>query len=325
MGTPNPDRIVLVCAADNAFAMQLAVMVRSVVSNLSHQRELLLFVIDGGIKNSNKQKIYRSLGSSRIDIRWLSPDNNSLSNLKISGHIQLTTYYRLLVPDLLPTTFEKVIYLDCDIIVLGDLAQVWDIDFGTNFLLAVQDMGEPYVSSPRALNNFKELEIPEYYKYFNAGFMMMNLNRWRAEQINRKVIAYIEQNKDTIRWWDQDGLNAIMAFKWRELDPRWNQIPHIFDYPSWEKSPFEEEVYKGIISDPFIIHFATSSKPWHYNCTHPLKNEFFRYLDKTAWEGWRPKKPFQETFWRYYLKKISYNKRRLMRFIQRLARTIPNV
>jgi len=210
---------------------------------------------------------------------------------------------------------KKVIYLDSDLLVLGDLAQLWDKDITDTFLLAVQDMGEPYVSSPRALNNFKELGIPAYYKYFNAGVMIINLNRWRAEQISRLALDYLEQNKAIIRWWDQDALNAVLAGNWSELDPRWNQIPHIFQYPSWKESPFDKNAYERIITDPFIIHFATSSKPWQYDCKHPAKSMFFNYLDKTSWTGWRPAKPFKITLCGRLFQKVARGVQRFVRLI----------
>jgi len=311
---PNLDPIIIACAADDAFAMPLTVMVCSLLSNLDKQRQILLFVIDGGLANFRKQKIAKSFDSKNISIKWVSPEHYSFSKLKISGHIQPAAYFRILLPQLLPNSIKKVIYLDGDLLVLGDIVQLWDLDITDTFLLAVQDMGEPYVSSPRALNNFEELGIPADYRYFNSGVMVINLDHWRAERISLLALNYLEKNKAIIRWWDQDALNAVLAGRWSELDPRWNQIPHIFEYPSWEESPFDKETYYRIITNPFIIHFATSSKPWHYDCKHPAKKTFFEYLDKTAWSGWRPKKSIQANLLRRLFQKAAHTAQRLVRF-----------
>jgi lipopolysaccharide biosynthesis glycosyltransferase len=187
---------------------------------------------------------------------------------------------------LLPTHFSKAIYLDSDLIVQGNIEELWNIDLGDNYLLAVQDLGAPYVSSPRGLTNYRQLGIPPEYKYFNAGVLVLNLEKWRADEMSEKILEYVVNNKQHIRWHDQDALNAMLAGKWGELDPRWNQIPYLFKYSSWEASPFTENVFNDLTHNPFIVHFATRDKPWHESCNHPQKDLFFQYLDDPIWATW---------------------------------------
>ena len=281
--------LVLVCAADDNYAMPLAVTVRSVLENLRNTCKVALFIIDGGISQLNKRKIIKSLGSKRvdIDIKWVQIDGSILEEMKISGHITIAAYYRLLIPQIVPKQFKKAIYLDSDLIVNRDLEQLWKLEIGENYLLAAQDTGAPYVSSSKGLRNYRELGIPPDFKYFNSGVLVINLEKWRTDSITLKVIEYLEQNKEQVRWWDQDGLNAVLAGKWGEIDPRWNQTPFIYEYSSWKDSPFEEQVYKDVIDKPYIIHFANKMKPWNLYYKHPYKNLFFRYADKTAWAGLR--------------------------------------
>ena len=320
MVTPNSDSIVVVCGADNAFAMPLAVMVRSALSNLSPERRILLYVIDGGITKRHKRKILKSWDLERITVEWLMPSISLLKNMKVSGHVSVATYFRILIPLLLPEKLHKAIYLDCDMIVMGDLGQLWDFEFHQSYLLAVQDvtlpymcssialknykLSAPYLTSDTALVNYRELGILPECKYFNAGVLVINLNKWREDNISRKVINYLEQNRENVRYWDQDGLNAVLFDKWSELDPRWNQMTHIYHYPSWRESPLDEETYNQVISEPKIIHFAWKPKPWHYDGSHPARDIFFNYLDMTEWSGWRPKNPFKKTFLGRNLKRI---------------------
>lgn len=281
--------IIVVCAADNRYAMPLAVVIRSALENLNCDRQIIFFVIDGGIKPKNKDKILRSLNSNHLkqcEIKWLQPSVDLLNNMKVSGHIKIAAYFRLLIPFLLSRNFVKAIYLDSDLIVQGDLSQLWDIDIGDNYLLAVQQLGIPYVSSLYGLANYKELEIPSDSKYFNSGVLVMNLEKWRTENISMRVIEYIEQNKDYVRWHDQDGLNAVLAGKWGELEPRWNQVPG-FHNSYWKDSPFPKEDFNNALHDPYIIHFASSHKPWNSTIKYPANDLFFQYVDMTAWSGWR--------------------------------------
>ena len=83
------------------------------------------------------------------------------------------------------------------------------------------------------------------------------------------------------------ALNVVLAGKWKPLDIRWNQGSHVFRYRGWKRSPFDRRTYEQLRRDPFIVHFTTSFKPWLLLCRHPLRGEFFRYLDRTAWAGWR--------------------------------------
>ncbi|AKG20952.1 glycosyltransferase family 8 protein [Calothrix sp. 336/3] len=287
--------IPVIFAADDKYAMPLAVTACSIFANLDSNTKLRIFIIDGGITEVNKQKIANSLDPQRCDIRWLSLPKKLPQGMKISGHISTAAYYRLLIPELLPDNYEKIIYLDCDLLLNRDIKQLWDIDIADNYILAVQEIRFPCINS--GLVNYKQLNIPGDWKYFNSGVLVINLKKWRSENITQKAIQYLEQHQEDIRFHDQDALNAILAGNWGELDPRWNQTPFIYEYKSWRESPFTEESFKNILNEPWIIHFASSFKPWNFY-QHIHKRLFYRYLDMTAWKGWR------YTFWMALYKKM---------------------
>ncbi|MBD2605195.1 glycosyltransferase family 8 protein [Scytonema hofmannii FACHB-248] len=295
----NSQPIVLVCAADNNYAMPLAVTVRSALTNIKSNRKIALFIIDGGISQVNKRKIIKSLNSEQIDISWVQPDNTLFEDLVVSRHLTVSAYYRLFIPELLPQKFDKAIYLDSDMVVTGDLEELWNIDVGDNYVLAVQDDHQLYISISDALETYNKLGIPLDYKYFNSGLLVMNLEKWRSENIGKKIIECMKREHLSN---DQDGLNAVLAGKWQELHPKWNQMPRIYEYSSWKDSPFPEPVYNDLLHQPQIIHFSTLPKPWYAGlrceCTHPKKDLFFRYLDVTAWSGWR------DTIWRRLARKF---------------------
>jgi len=297
----NSQPIVLVCAADNNYAMPLAVTVRSALENLGTNQKIALFIFDGGITESNKNKIIKSLKSENLNISWVQPDNALFTNLVLTRHLTPSCYYRLLITEFLPQELNKAIYLDTDMVVTGDLAEIWNIEIGEDYALAVQDDVDMYISMCDGLRNYKEVGLCGDAKYFNSGLLVINLEKWRTDNIGAKVLEYIQQNKEYVRN-DQDGLNAVLAGKWRELHPKWNQMPRIYDYPSWENSPFPEDVYQDMLEQPCIIHFTNTPKPWYAGvkkeCTHPKKDLFFHYLDVTDWSGWR------DTIWRRLARKF---------------------
>jgi lipopolysaccharide biosynthesis glycosyltransferase len=303
MNPPNSSPINIACAADDGYAMHMAVMLRSVLENIPDNQEICIFAIDGGIKESNKTKILASLENKLVNFNWITelidlPENLPLAK-DVLSHANKAIYYRLLLADVLPVDYEKVIYLDSDLIVIQNLAKLWQTDIGDNYVLAVQDSGIPFVSSPYGLKKYQDLNIPPNNKYFNSGVLVINLKKWRSEHISAKLFQYLETYKDFVQHHDQEAMNALFAGKWGEIEPRWNQTPNFFDYPSWKESPYQELDYFNAINSPYIVHFAGSAKPWNSFEKHPLRDLFFQYLDMTAWSGWR------FTVWKRIGKKIT--------------------
>lgn len=304
----NPAKtIVVVCAADDRYSMPLAVVARSALDNLDYDYSMHLFVIDGGITDANKAKIEKSLDINRCKVAFVPKPTAQLKLLEdafqdLRGkatvetkHILSTSaaaYYRLFIPELLPKHLDRAIYLDCDLVVKSSLKQLWETDFQSNCILAVQDIWSPQISCPNTEVPYQELGIPANAKYFNSGVLVIDLRKWRDEAIGSKAIDHLIRYGGCPRTHDQGLLNAVLAGQWGELDPQWNLTPAIIDmFPSWKESPFSEETYRCLINRPSIIHFATNRKPW--NSRHTLfKDAFFEYVDKTAWSGWRL------TFWR---------------------------
>src|ERR1041384_4150254 len=125
MSPASSDPIIMACGADDAYAMPLAVTVRSLLDNLEREASVRLFVIDGGLSEESKKRLRESWPADRLRVEWLKPDLSTLDGVKTSGHIPITSYFRLLVPDLLPADVERAIYLDSDLVVLGNLAKLW--------------------------------------------------------------------------------------------------------------------------------------------------------------------------------------------------------
>ncbi|HEY9606723.1 MAG TPA: glycosyltransferase family 8 protein [Allocoleopsis sp.] len=298
MTTLKNQPITIVCAADENYAMPLAVTLRSAVINLKNKPKVSIYVIDGGISQRSKRRIIKSCGSPHVAISWVQPNESLLANLKVERYLTIVTYYRLLIPQIIPAQFDKVIYLDSDMLVKGDLEELWQIDIGDNYVLAVQDDNQRFISMSGGLRNYQELGINPDYKYFNAGLLVINLDKWQRDSIGEKVVKFLQDNKDYVRDHDQDGLNGVLAGQWGELDPRWNQMPRIYSYSSWEDSPYDRELYHALLHDPYIIHYTTPPKPWQRGCLHPATNLFFQYLDQTAWSGWR------NTIWRRALRRV---------------------
>lgn len=281
MKNMNKSTIFVACASDRNYVTPLTVMLNSLLVNLNNERKIVIYILTNDLKYLRGNKALRSLQTKRTHIRFVYVSDKPYKKMKIKkNRITLAAYYRLSIPALLPKEHRKVIYLDSDLIVNEDIGKLWDLDVGQNYILAVQDNGAQYVSSPAGLLMYKELDINPSSKYFNSGVMVINLDKWRRDDISQKVIEFLEQNKERIRWWDQDGLNALLIGKWGELDHRWNVLTQIFINPSGSDGPNKDkEKYEELINHSYIVHFNGASKPWRRKSKHPYKYLYFDYTD----------------------------------------------
>lgn len=306
--------IVLVCSADENYAMPMTAMLYSVLANLKTNTHVLISVLDGGIHPSTKQKVLQSLQQQHIQFHldWIQPDHTLLQGLPLNHRFTLAAYYRLLISESLPAHVNKAIYLDCDMIVQGNVAALWQAEMGDNYALAVQDDYQPLVSSRGGcgLSNYQELGLNPEQKYFNSGLLVINLKKWREDDIGSKVLEFSRQNWTHIVNADQDGLNAVFQGHWGQLSERWNQMPSIYTYASWQESPYDAIAFQALQDHPYITHYTNAPKPWRQQCEHPAKALFYAYLDQTAWRGWR------DTLWRRVGRKVREG--------IRLSRTLSN-
>lgn len=259
--------------------MLLAVMLRSMELSLRSTRSVDVWVLDGGVSLRNKCKVERSLKTGRIRLRWVRVSRNLLRGCPLSGHVSLATYFRLLIPEVLPDNVSKVVYLDIDMLVLSDIGELYGLETGRAPVLAVRENETSTLG--KYLRCCQEMGISEDAPYFNAGVLVMNLDVWRAENLSRRLVEFVNRHRDQVPCWDQDAMNALIAGRWIELPRTWNRTDAV-----WETFDLPEGAGSAA-----IIHFKGPIKPWHTGSTHG--SIFFKYLDETAWKGWRPRRPIR--------------------------------
>jgi lipopolysaccharide biosynthesis glycosyltransferase len=269
--------MVVVLSADDRYAMPCAVTLASVLAN--HAGEISIYVLESGISDQNKRHIAEVAGA-RASLSFISVDERALQQLpKVTRLNPLPTaaLFRLSIPELLPSSITRAIYLDCDMIVRGDLQEVWDADFKGQPLLAVQDSCKD-MNGAIGLPHHRALGIPPDAPYFNSGLMVMDLPKWRAERLSGRVFDYL--NHHNTRLLDQDALNAVLWNRWTALDQKWNHQHQAHDA---DGSLFHDES----LDRARLIHFAVPIKPWVPFCFHPAKGEFFQALRSTPFSGWK--------------------------------------
>jgi lipopolysaccharide biosynthesis glycosyltransferase len=302
----NSQSLAVAVAGDDAYAAPMAVTVRSLLDTLAPAWRLELFVVDGGLCTDNRRRLAESWGDD-ARVHWIVPDVGRVARLPVSDHASTSAYLRLLLPKLLPDAIDRVLYLDSDLLVRRDVGQLWKVPHAGAPVVAVQDYGMPwfdaarvsrdfalqrkYLVSARPVANYAELGLRGEAPYFNSGVMVMDLAAWRREGLSEACLACVEQNREHLYLWDQYALNVVLADRWSEADPRWNFNAQLRKTPSWRHSGLRRNNYGLAMQDPWIVHYCSAKKPWHYFCDHPYRDDYFTTLDRTAWRGWRPQPP----------------------------------
>lgn len=308
--------LAVVISADDGYAMQLAVAVRSILEHLPASTHLELFVIDGGISPSNKQRCERSWarGTSSADslgelsaacsVQWIKPDLDRLSRFQASDHFTLATYFRFFIGDLLPQRLERVLYTDPDVLFLSDITPLLTMDLQGFPLAASQDAYCPFVDSRHVLENFADRSrgfyglcaipdalqrgIPAAQPYLNAGMLVFDLVQFRNNHFGDQLLAYCREHRDQLLWADQCAINAILGGRWLPLDAGWNVTPPVFWTDDHGDTIYDQATFDRIRSRPAMVHFAGPDKPWHAGCVHPFTQRYCEWIDRTAWRGWQP-------------------------------------
>ena len=314
------ETMVWVSGADDGYAMPLAVTIRSAIDCLAPGRRADIYILDGGISGSSKTRMEESWRDDRISVHWVTADGSDLDELPTSHHVTSSTYLRLAIAERLPSSVDRAIYLDADMLVCRDLSLLWDEPQGDASVLAVQDYAAPWIDSRRSMAafdqaspflaaacpiaNFEELGIDADAKYLNGGLLVIDVKRWRQERIIHQFLDCLNDHRQHVLWWDQYALNAVLSGKWRALDLRWNQGAHLFSYPGATQSPFDSDTFEMLHQDPWIVHFCSPEKPWNYFCHHPSTTDFFQTLRQTAWSGYSPQRPEQylRRLWGFHYK-----------------------
>ena len=310
--------IVLVLAADESYAQPMAVTIFSVLENISPGRSIDLFLIDGGLQPHQRMRIERiaERHSVCVSVHWTSVSPAELSRLplvRLYDTFSKATLFRLWIPDLLPKECTKAIYLDSDILVEGDIVELWEEPLDES-VLAVQDYWIPYISSPNGITYFNEMDMRSDAPYFNAGLMVLNIDKWRANDVQENTIEHLTKYANYLSHNDQEGLNAVLIDDWRPLSVEWN-VHHDFRYKGWKDHADQwsdslfiqmlRERQNKLVAECKALHFTGSSKPWIDEISHPKGYDWFRYLWASGWLSREERIRSQLLFYsRYYPREV---------------------
>jgi lipopolysaccharide biosynthesis glycosyltransferase len=192
-------------------------------------------------------------------------EDDLFRELPTTRSITRSTYTRIILDRFVDRAHSRVLYLDADIIVGKDVSQLWNVDLGDRTLGAVQDH---FRAAPQ------DIGFAEDERYFNAGVLLIDMQRWRDRKGERRVLDILERGDLTLDWMDQDALNLALRNDVHWLDIGWNWQPRCADVPA-EFLGLSQERYVSLRNDPPLIHYTTSFKPWNAAYRVHYSDRFF--------------------------------------------------
>lgn len=284
----------LVFAANDHYAPYLYTLIASILKQRDSQRPYDLIVLSEDFSPQN-QAIYKELCDDRTSVRFLDVTEALRpfqDKLRVRGHFRVETYFRLLLPQLLPD-HHKVLYLDADMVCLHNVAELYDTDMRGYLVAACKDPDTTGLYNGSTFDDghvrtleymHEQLGVKDLFAYFQAGTVLFNLDEWRTSINVAEVFEFAQSNEWHLL--DQDVLNHFCYGHVRFLDMSWNvmydfdrvRIRDIIAY----SSPELQKAYMAARAQPRIIHYAGPTKPWD-DLEVDFAHVFWRFARQTPY------------------------------------------
>ncbi|MDR2463070.1 MAG: glycosyltransferase family 8 protein [Verrucomicrobiales bacterium] len=269
--------IAIVFSLDDYFARHAGVAAQSILSRSATPSRFHFYFLqdNSGLSAANREKLSRIIQAHGAEGEFVAVDAALVEPYRKLGPARFTaaTWYRLLAPSACPQ-LARCLYLDCDVVAIGDVAELWDTPLPETGLAAVADC---------FIEREKFKRLPGVRRYFNSGVLLMNLQRWREQGYTERCLALAADRDLLADFPDQNILNMVFSDDVHFLHPRWNiqtgQQPLMVtaalrdDWREWRE----------ICQSPKIAHFTSDRKPWNFAMKHGWSLEYWRTLMLTPW------------------------------------------
>lgn len=298
---------------DNNYVRHLTTTLSSLFQNTACSN-YHIFIFSLNVSPTNKKNI-SSWASAFCKIEFIDVTDKSVKDFPIQNNssISLATYLRLFIPSLLPENIKKILYIDSDTLILSNIDALYNIDISNYALAAMEDV-----------NNKEFLRLAPGIPYFNAGVILFNLSFLRKLDFTINAINFISENKNLLKYYDQDVLNALLGKDVLLIPLKWNMLDCFYWDPPYIQNSRRKDLTLAK-KDPAIIHFSGIIKPWHYFSNHPYTKKYRSYTpnlelfcSNDSWDHFKRIPSYQKILLSLMLpRKIYY-------FLNRLAVNIWN-
>lgn len=306
----------IVLCINSKWLMQVCVLIKSILT--LNNEDFTFHIIGKDISDNiiNKIQIY----AKTCPVIYHNINNVEQKNfiLRKGDHVTMETYFRFYIPDFLDERIKKCLYLDSDILCTGNFEKLFDLDL-TNY-----SMGMVYDIGYSDIRKFNRLQYDVKYGYYNAGVILINLDYWRKNNIQKQLIDFVLTYPERCFLHDQDAINYICHGTIFPIHVSYN-VERVFwrvyswknpkNYPKYllMSSHIARDKWDEIIEaceKPILVHFTDKQKPWIIDTFVPFTKAWRYFCSQTEFK------------WKKNLKKrLRVIKRKLLK--QRLDNEYP--
>ncbi len=243
---------------DNNYAPYVGATIYSITKNAGTSDKFHFYIFDNGILANNIEKL-KTLESFDCKIDFISSKlflDRIESLPQTAKHISKTSYLKFFIADILKE-LDKVLYLDCDLIIKKSLWELYHTDIKDFLFGAVEDIGYTHLSK-------KSPELKLKFKCINSGVMLINCKKWRDENLVEQLLSCAANHEKVGYGQDQPVFNYVCRDKILFLDYIWNVQDSFFRDKAEVRDRADVELCHYAKDNPAIIHYTYVKKPWNY-------------------------------------------------------------
>lgn len=277
------ERVAIIFASNDRYAILLGVALCSLFENKKGNYPIDLYVVDFGISAKNKERLGILERKYGFTINYIVPDaalfqKMSFADLSKGFYAPPEAFHRVYLGRFLPPDCHRVINLEADMLVRGDIAELFEVGLGGKTIGVVADCYQYQEERRKYLRKLcREINWPlprEGAAYFSVGMLLVDLERWRKRGVEEKLLDVIYKHPDKLYFHENDAFNIVLANDFKELSSRYHLLT--------------EQVAAGGVdkrnsSDPLVVHFVGGGKPWYFFSALPYQSEYVYYANKTPW------------------------------------------
>jgi lipopolysaccharide biosynthesis glycosyltransferase len=280
----------IVFSSDDNYMGLLAASMLSLLENKDEDDDIQLFVFDDNIKEESKKQMDAMLEpyGQKITYMRVPTEKELIGRTLPTQRWSTTMILRLFVGSIFPEDIERIIFLDCDVLVLGSLKELWETELKGHYIGGVLECS----GNARKRN----LGLKPDATYINAGVEIIDLKALRESDAEERYRKFLCENSGYIPEVEQGTVNACISQWILPIHPKWNAHTtfFMFDYDTQRRIkrptvyPSREEVREAV-EKPMIVHFSgccySDIRPWleEGKSEHPYAQGFMEYKKRTPW------------------------------------------
>ena len=274
---------------DNNYAYIAGISMLSLMDNNKGAEDITFYLVEDGVEDDNKTKLQKIVNDYNRRIVFISkPNLKPLLGETIELHWWIENVFsRVFLEEVFKnyTDINRLIYIDCDTLVLGDLSDLWNIELDEYLGAGVYEaMGKVHK---------KAIGLKPSDGYFNAGMFLIDLKKWRECHIDRLSSDFVKNHGGKLEYADESVLNGVLSSKIMRISPKYNITSLTVYFSEKELKRYRKSYYTHTekermeaLEDPRIVHFTSTyldNRPWIENCNHPFKDKWMEYKQLSPW------------------------------------------